>query len=328
MLRDQVTGQVIAQAGGAAAETAAGGAVQSVALNSSIVNAVGAVVTFVGWVYLAYQLGKLAYALLTACDDSEFETAYSVGTDSCVKVKDKECTGENFFGCYERTNTYCCYNSMLGRIIHEEARRTGQLPGTWDNALANGCPGISIGDFSSFNFDADNGGISLEEWTNALISSGKIPNNSSVSMEKFTDIDNLTKNLSKLEDDFEQDPGKYKNSLERTQEVVDTSQGNYEDYRAADRELLIMTSGQYAEQFDACTGESRYVSDGTTAYYTRKPYVIFADGSKNYIDGCSRDPSSPAFSVQTEACGEPDSGMNVLFIMNEASVRVNLTDCR
>lgn len=324
VIRNEATGAVVGKISEGA--VAGAGEVASVALNSNIAGAIGTAIAVVGWVYMAYMLAKLAYSILTACDQSEFETAYSVGTSSCVKVVHKECTGSNTFGCYERTNRYCCYNSMLARIIHEEARRTGQLPGSWDDQLANGCPGISIGDFSSLNFDPDNGGISLEEWTDALIKAGQIPDGTSNSMKDFTDIDHLTKSVARTNDDYDADPSKYKNALQRTEEVVETSAGNYEDYRSVDRDLLIMGE-MYSEQYESCTGSDRYLVDNGNAYFTRKAYVMYADGEKHYTGACYPDPASPAFPILSEACGDASSGKTIKYFLNEAGYRIDVSQC-
>lgn len=89
---------------------------------------------------------------------------------------------------------------------------------------------------------------------------------------------------------------------------------------------ITLVSASFLVQAEAQKPTSTQL-DGV-AYYARRPYVIYSDSSKNITGACSRDPSSPAFTVRTVACGEPDSGMTIQYIMNEASMRVNLTDCQ
>lgn len=327
VLRDKVTGAIVEETTAAAAN-----AVQSTAINSSIVNGIGTAVTVVGWIYLAYQIANLVHSVLTSCDPEEMEAAYSIASNSCYKVQHAKCTGSNMFGCYENYSLYCCYNSMLGRIIHEQARITGQLSGSWNQTYDNGCPGITFEQFSNLDFNGPNK-IDLQEWINALVSAGQIPDATAASKTAFTNMDNMTRNLAEMQDDFESDPDKYENALGRSKEIFGVAGGDYESYRDIDRDMLIM-GDQYTEEFEECVGEDRYVSDGEIASIARRPFVIYADGSKNFIGGCSRSPDSPTFPISTEICGSyEDDGGNIIdrvikFFQNEFGERVNATSCQ
>lgn len=54
--------------------------------------------------------------------------------------------------CLEHTETHCCYNSILARIINEAAR--GQIQGMdWGGPENPKCNGLTVGQFQSLNFD-------------------------------------------------------------------------------------------------------------------------------------------------------------------------------
>lgn len=325
VIRNEVTGAIVEYVAEGAVATATEGQVASTAINQGLANAVGSVVTVVGWVYLAYSMAKIAKDILTKCSDSEFRDAYSIASDSCYQVKNEVCTSEGIFGCTERYNYYCCFNSMLGRIIHEQARLSGQLSKDWNETYEGGCPGIAFDDFAGLDFNK----IDLSEWVDALVQTGQLPGEDAAAKAAFTDIDNLTRNISKLQDDFEADPDKYDNALERTQEVLDTAGGDFEAYRDNDREMLIISS-QYEQQTEDCDG--RYMSDDENGYDTYRGYVIYADGSKKYLGPCAIKPDAGVYPIQTESCsyteGKKTKDGTSKFFIGRYGEKVRISDCK
>src|SRR5690606_16423356 len=101
---------------------------------------------------------------------------------------------------------------------------------------------------------------------------------------------------------------------------------NYEDYRSVDRDLLIMGE-MYSEQYESCNGSDRYLVDNGNAYFTRKAYVMYADGEKHYTGACYPDPASPAFPILSEACGDAGSGKAIKYFLNEAGYRIDVSQC-
>ncbi|MFA7606533.1 MAG: conjugal transfer protein TraN [Rhodocyclaceae bacterium] len=60
------------------------------------------------------------------------------------------CSANSFFGCLARKNTYCCFNSKLGRIIQEQGR--AQLGIGWGSAENPQCRGFSPQELTSIDF--------------------------------------------------------------------------------------------------------------------------------------------------------------------------------
>lgn len=101
--------------------------------------------------------------LATACDQMSMETAlmndsgycHEVGTYCKKKIK--------FIGCVQKATSFCCFNSKLARLIHEQGRpqlKTGI--NNWGTPEAPLCRGFTPEEFQSVDF----GKIDLTEYIN------------------------------------------------------------------------------------------------------------------------------------------------------------------
>jgi hypothetical protein len=312
VIRNEVTGEVLAtagehateaafqEAGRQAAQDAGTTAVQSTAIDSGVAQAVGSAFSVVMAVYAAYKITMLVNQILIACGGDEFETAYKVGTSSCSQVA-RDCTKKSdVFGCQERTNYYCCYNSPLARIIHEQASVSGQSSNIleWETSSSwatynNNCPGFSYTDFAGLDFDR----INLQEWTDLLVSAGKLPDGSAESIASFTDVDRVTRSIARNQKDFDPETTEVQNAVQRAEGIMGTTGGSMEDFRHAEREMLIMED-QYETQYEDCF----YAHEDGASFDGLKGFVIYADGSKNYTTGCVKKDGSTSYPHQFENC--------------------------
>ncbi len=101
---------------------------------------------------------------LGQCRVDERELATSKAEDLCHYIGEY-CSEEIDLGfaeiCIEHSKTYCCFNSKLSRIVHEQGR--SQLQGdisTWGTAEAPSCRGFTPEEFQMLDFS----GIDLSEW--------------------------------------------------------------------------------------------------------------------------------------------------------------------
>jgi len=122
--------------------------------------------------------------LATACDQMSMETAlmndsgfcHSIGTYCKKKIK--------FIGCVQEAQAYCCFNSKLARIIHEQGRpqlKTGI--NTWGTPEAPLCRGFTPEEFQAVDF----GKVDLTEYINEV---------------QKTATDEIQKNMSNITSDF------------------------------------------------------------------------------------------------------------------------------
>lgn len=147
--------------------------------------AIGSVITFVGWVYLAYQIADLVIQLVYKCEQSEYELVSKRDTKNCHYIG-SYCKDKKLGLCIVKHRVYCCYQSPLSRIINEQIKATqpellGDL-GDWGDPENPKCKGIPLGDVTKINWDL----INLDEWTALLMSTGNM-----VTVDKV-DFDHLT----------------------------------------------------------------------------------------------------------------------------------------
>ncbi|HFI9381163.1 TPA: conjugal transfer protein TraN [Vibrio parahaemolyticus] len=161
--------QSAAQSLGASAGASGATAMNTVA--TSVMN----VISFIGWAYAVYQLAKLAYTMLTACKKEEEDMGVQLLGKKCFKTHHEPC--DKVFGiCKNRAkNFYCCYESVLSRIIMEQA--TSQLG--WNKKTfrdSMGCRGLKIDELSKVDFSK----IDFSEWVNMMAQSDMLPTDKSM----------------------------------------------------------------------------------------------------------------------------------------------------
>ena len=119
--------------------------------------------------YTAYQIAVMIAQLLTACEQEELETASKISQKSCFKTGGVYCSKEIDMGftsvCVKRSQRYCCYSSMLPRIIMQQAVQ--QLPARYEFD----CSGLTVAQLQQLDWSK----IDLTEWIAAATQEGIIP---------------------------------------------------------------------------------------------------------------------------------------------------------
>lgn len=101
------------------------------------------------------------------CGDGDAQTVQAVSAGLCHEVGSYCRVKWKFVGCVQRARTYCCFNSKLGRIIHEQGR--AQLApfgpgGGWGSPEAAECRGFTPQEFQSLDFSK----IDLSEYVSGV----------------------------------------------------------------------------------------------------------------------------------------------------------------
>ncbi|MFZ3461476.1 conjugal transfer protein TraN [Vibrio harveyi] len=148
-----------------AAATAAGesaavasSAASSAATNSLMIGVDPASIAIAVAIYLVMEW------VANACKKEELETAMAVGSGYCHFVGDYCKKKVKFIGCIQKAKSYCCFNSKLARIIHEQGRPQLKSFDGWGKAGQPNCRGFSPDEFQSIDFSQ----IDLEEYVNEL----------------------------------------------------------------------------------------------------------------------------------------------------------------
>lgn len=261
--------------------------------NGTLIDGVGLgqlVGNILGGVMLAYQIysiAKLVHALLTACDEDEYETSYKRATGSCHEVSD-QCTSENLIGCVERTKTFCCYSSPLARIIHEQAFISNQHPftGGWSAYQQAGCRGFTFAEFAQIDFDQ----LDLNEWVSLLIGADKLP--SPTNYEQFFSEENVANSVSESMKADADLPSERANALV-------SAMDDAEEVRLKQRENLIIDD-QYGSYWRDC-GYDHDMAAGVSKQ-TQERVGTFADGIVRIVESCQVRSDSRSFAHQKEQC--------------------------
>jgi len=144
--------------------TGAGQAVgTTVIAPSAAISAIGTVVSVVGVLYLAYSIGKMVYDSTFACTEEDMETSLKLGFKLCHFVDVKKEEKLLFFT--KATNRYCCFNSILARIIQEQGRPQLQMGWGGGNSPPI-CRGFTVQELASLDFSQ----MDLTEYTQYITS--------------------------------------------------------------------------------------------------------------------------------------------------------------
>lgn len=159
-----------------------------------------AVVNVVGFIYTAYVITDLMINIIWECEEKEFELGAKKETRQCTYVG-SYCASKTLGACVEKREAYCCYSSVVARIIQEQA--SSQLGKSFGSAEAPKCEALSVDELAQVNWDE----IDLTEWVGMLSMTGNLPTIDTVS------IDHLTGTGSGLGNVFED--GERLNTLDR-----------------------------------------------------------------------------------------------------------------
>lgn len=109
-----------------------------------------------------YQCKKAIFGLYNCCRDSGILLGYLVSCSADEKTLYQEqetkschyvgtyCSSKALFGsCLEKKMSYCCYGSVLARIIEEAGHQ--QLSKSWGDAQGPSCGGFSIDEFTQLD---------------------------------------------------------------------------------------------------------------------------------------------------------------------------------
>lgn len=122
---------------------------------------------------LALQVAIMVYEDLTSCNQDEQMLGMKRGQNLCTYTGTYCSTSINLLVgsiCVENTQAYCCYNSLLAKIINEQGRV--QIGKGYGNPQSPDCSGFSTADFAKIDFSK----IDLSAFTASIMASYVAPN--------------------------------------------------------------------------------------------------------------------------------------------------------
>jgi hypothetical protein len=160
------------------ASTGADGAVSS-ASNATLGPMLSGILTGIMIAYMVYQIAVILIQIIFECEPEEYELGAKKETKLCHFVG-SYCASKSPFGCIEKREAYCCFNSPLGRIIQEQARP--QLGQDWGDVENPSCGGLTIEEIGKVDWSK----IDISEWVGILNVTGHYPTVDGVSLNQLT----------------------------------------------------------------------------------------------------------------------------------------------
>ena len=147
------------------------------AVVGTVISALATVLWVVAVLYALYTIISFLYKYMFQCTDEDQATSVKVTLKLCHLVGQKRV---NTLGMpLKRRNVYCCFSSMLARIIHEQGRP--QVGKSWGTPESPDCSGFTIGEISNLDFSQ----IDLTEYMDYVKS--KTEMNVSEKLESYED---------------------------------------------------------------------------------------------------------------------------------------------
>jgi len=126
-----------------------GGVTEVTMVNAELISTLATLATVITIAISVYSVLKFAYDWYFQCtrDDIIISSRLQLGLCHYIgQIKSKKLLG--LFT--KKTNYYCCFNSILARIVHEQGRP--QIGLSWGSPYSPNCRGFSPEEFSSIDF--------------------------------------------------------------------------------------------------------------------------------------------------------------------------------
>lgn len=122
---------------------------------------------------------------LAGCNREENELWKLKGTKQCVKVGSYCAHRVKLIGCTERKETYCCFSSVLSRIVQQQGRP--QLGWGWGSGKHPQCQGMTQTDLQRIDFSK----LDYTDYYHALTQQTQVPVSGSVQQQVNQDTQRI-----------------------------------------------------------------------------------------------------------------------------------------
>lgn len=146
---------------------------------SGLGSALGSVISFIGWVYLIYQVAMLIIQIIYECTKEELTLGVDRELKKCTFVG-SYCASKALGSCIEKREAYCCFPSPLARIIQEQGK--AQLGKTFGEGKSPQCDGLTIEEIEQLDWDK----MDLGEWVGMLQQHDLFHDASTIDLDKLT----------------------------------------------------------------------------------------------------------------------------------------------
>ncbi|MCZ2799143.1 MULTISPECIES: conjugal transfer protein TraN [Vibrio] len=168
----------IIEAGKSMGLGAASGGAGSTTAASVVAEGIATVAVAMAWIAAAYAVVQIALALyqkFNGCKDEEMDMPQEIKGKKCLFAYKQSCNKKFGICMNKHKDKYCCFESVLSRIIVSQAIQqpepfgTSYSPTQWYNTQQ--CRGLSIAEVALVDFSI----IDLSEWYELAVQSGTLP---------------------------------------------------------------------------------------------------------------------------------------------------------
>ncbi|MEW6376495.1 MAG: conjugal transfer protein TraN [Thermodesulfobacteriota bacterium] len=125
------------------------GGMTLVSFDTAIVSTLATVATVVTVALVVYSIGKFLYDWYFQCKKDDILTSSRLNFHLCHYIGSR-CSKKILGICIKRNKVYCCFNSILARLIHEQGRP--QIGIGWGSTSAPNCRGLTPEELASIDF--------------------------------------------------------------------------------------------------------------------------------------------------------------------------------
>lgn len=138
--------------------------------------------TWIGWAYTIYSLYQTLNEM-TQCDAGEMILGCKRAKQVCHEVGDR-CVMKVFGACFQEKSVFCCFTSVLSRIIHEQGRP--QIGLSWGDGKSPNCRGFFLDEFAELDFSEMDFSEFAADLTRQAITSEQAQDKVEKIIEKYT----------------------------------------------------------------------------------------------------------------------------------------------
>ena len=140
-----------------------------------------AMFSFISWAYMIYSMYSM-YDEMTKCTVAEKILACKRAKGVCHKVGDR-CSIKVFGACLQSKDVFCCFDSVLSRIIHEQGRP--QIGRDWGSANSPDCRGFYVDEFMRIDFTRIDFGEYVDDLTRQMLNPAQVESKVRTVLEKY-----------------------------------------------------------------------------------------------------------------------------------------------
>lgn len=146
-----------------------------------IASAFMAAFSFVSWAYTIYQMYNM-YTEMTKCTAAEKILGCKRAKGVCHEVGTR-CTLKIFGACFQEKKVFCCFDTVLAKIVHEQGRP--QIGMDWGSAKSPNCRGFYMNEFMQIDFTKIDFSEYVDDLTRQMLSSDKMEEKVRNIVEKY-----------------------------------------------------------------------------------------------------------------------------------------------